>query len=101
MSGPIGERTGASPVTARQLQVLQIIARSLDERGFPPTVREILIGLQLSPSSRQTVSEHLERLGVKGLLHRHPYVARGLTLTSAARDLLARERATNPSKEGP
>lgn len=93
MSCPLGARAGDGPVTPRQLEILQIIARSLDERGFPPTYAELTIGLGLSPHSRQTIHEHLLRLAAKGMLVRHARAARGITLTALARDLLARERA--------
>jgi len=75
---------------------LQIIERSVDARGFPPTVRELTIALGVSPHSRQTIYEHLSRLAAKGMLIRHARAARGLTLTAAARELLARLRAQQP-----
>jgi repressor LexA len=96
VSGPIGARAGATPVTPRQLEVLQIIERSVDARGFPPTYAEITIELGLSAHSRQTIHEHLSRLAAKGMLVRHARAARGITLTAAARDLLARVRAKEP-----
>lgn len=98
MSTPLGPRVGDSPVTARQLELLQIIERSLDARGFPPTYVEIIESLGLSPHSKQTIHEHLSRLAAKGMLVRHPGVARGITFTNAARELLARERAREQSK---
>lgn len=93
MTRAIGPLVGASPVTPRQLQVLQIIERSIDARGFPPTVREFTIELGISPQSRQCIDEHLGRLAAKGMLLRHARAARGITLTAAARELLARVRA--------
>jgi SOS-response transcriptional repressor LexA len=92
VSCPIGARTGECPVTGRQLEVLQIIERSLEARGFPPTYAEFTVELGLSPHSRQVIHEHLLRLAAKGMLVRHARAARGITLTTAARELLARER---------
>lgn len=93
MSGHIGPLTAGCPVAPRQLEVLQIIERSLARRGFPPSYREIVVDLGLSPHSRQTVHDHLTRLEAKGMLVRHPRVARGLALTDAARTVLAAARA--------
>lgn len=93
MSCPLGSRAALTPVSRRQLQVLQLVARSIDERGFPPSIREILIGLGLRPGSRQTVHEHIDRLAAKGMIIRHPRVARGLTLTGPGRELVARAAA--------
>ena len=81
----------AGEVTPRQLEVLRYIARSLADRGFPPTYREFQAELCLT--SRQTVHEHLCNLEARGMLIRYRYEARGLKFTDAARELLARERA--------
>lgn len=79
--------------TPRQLEVLQIVARSIDERGFPPTVRELTLALGISPKSRQCITDYFEQLAAKGLLVRHARMARGISLTAAAREILARELA--------
>jgi repressor LexA len=100
MSAPIGPHTAAAPVTERQLEVLQIIGRSLDERGFPPTYAEIVKALGLSPHSKQVVFEHLTRLELKGMIIRYAGCARAITLTAAGRELLAR-RATIGATECP
>jgi repressor LexA len=93
VSCPLGARAGDEPVTPRQLELLQIIERSLDARGFPPTYREFAVALGLGPHSRQTIHEHLSRLAAKGMLVRHARAARGITLTEAARRELARARS--------
>jgi SOS-response transcriptional repressor LexA len=99
VSCPLGARAGEGPVTDRQLEILQIIERSVDARGFPPTYAELTTELGLSPHSRQTIHEHLSRLAAKGMLVRYPRAARGMTLTAAARALLARVRAAKQSEE--
>lgn len=48
----------------RQLEVLKFIHQSVAEKGYPPTVREIGEGVQLSSTS--TVHGHLSRLEKKG-----------------------------------
>lgn len=96
MSAPLGARAGEGPVSPRQLQVLQIIERSLEARGFPPTYAELTVELGLAPHSRQTIHEHLSRLAAKGMLVRYARAARGIKLTEAARAELARARAQQP-----
>jgi repressor LexA len=93
VSCPLGSRAGSRPVAPRQLEILQIIERSIEERGVPPTYREFMIALGLSPHSRQTIHEHLSRLAAKGMLVRHARATRGITLTDAALRELARARA--------
>lgn len=93
MSCPLGARAGLPPVSARQLEILQIIERSLEAHGFAPTYRELMIALGLGPHNRQTIHEHLSRLVAKGMLVRHARAVRGITLTEAARRELARARA--------
>lgn len=87
---------GEHPVSPRQLQILRIIERWVADCGFPPTYREFAIELGLSTGSRQAVAEHLARLVAKQLLVRRARTARGLSLTAAARELLAREAQRQP-----
>ena len=93
MSGPISPRAASLPVTRRQIEVLAIIARAVDGQGFPPTIREIILELGLSPNSRQAVSDHIANLDAKGLILMRERRARAITITAAGRELLARELA--------
>lgn len=86
-------RPAPGVLTPRQLDVLRIVVRSIDTRGFPPTIREILAELGISPNSRETAHEHLARLEANGMLVRHARIARGLSLTEAGR-----ERGRSPEK---
>ena len=65
--------------TARQRRILDFIARTVRERGYPPTVREIgeAVGLT-SSSSVHAQLENLERLG---LLRRDPTKPRAIGLS--------------------
>jgi len=92
VSCPLGRRAGERPVSPRQFEILLIIERSVEARGFPPTYAEFTIELGLSPHSRQVIHEHLERLAAKQMIIRHPRAARGITLTAAARELLRTTR---------
>jgi repressor LexA len=73
-------------LTDRQLEVLRFIAREIEERGYPPTIREI--GEALDIRSTNGVNDHLKALERKGFLTRDPVKSRALIPTSAARQAL-------------
>ena len=60
--------TGAKPLTARQSEVLAVLERSIQTRGYPPTIREL--GAELGIRSPQGVTDHLAALERKGYIHR-------------------------------
>ena len=76
----------ATGLTDRQLEVLRFIAREIEERGYPPTIREIGEGLDIA--STNGVNDHLKALEKKGYLQRDPAKSRALIPTSQARDVL-------------
>jgi len=57
-------------LTARQQQVLEIIDRSMRDRGYPPSVREI--GEAVGLTSTSSVAHQLRALERKGFLRRDP-----------------------------
>lgn len=65
-------------LTARQQSILQFIKKNLNEKGYPPSVREIGEAVGLASSS--TVHGHLERLQQKGFIRRDPTKPRALEL---------------------
>lgn len=62
----------------RRTQVLFFVQDFIDERGFPPTVREIATGVGLAAPG--TVRIHLARLAEEGWLRVEPGVHRGIVL---------------------
>jgi repressor LexA len=66
--------------------VLRFIAREIEERGYPPTIREI--GEALDIRSTNGVNDHLKALERKGYLTRDPVKSRALIPTAAAREEL-------------
>jgi len=62
--------------TERQARILEVIHRFTDERGYPPSVREI--GERVGLSSSSTVQSHLKALEKRGLIHRDPTKPRAL-----------------------
>lgn len=70
-------------LTGRQREVLDFIARWVDEKGFPPTLKEIADRFRLS--SVNAVRDHLKALERKGYLRRRAGASRSLTLEPGAR----------------
>ncbi len=57
-----------SPLTERQRQVLELVEKSVEERGYPPSLRELSAALRLSGT--RAVEKHLAVLEKKGRLRR-------------------------------
>ncbi len=71
---------------SRQIEVLQYIYEEVQEKGYPPTVREIGNAVKLSSTS--TVHGHLSRLEKNGYIQRDPTKPRAIELTQAGLDKL-------------
>ena len=78
----------------RQLAVLQYIYDCVEERGYPPTVREI--GKVVNLSSTSTVHGHLSKLEKKGLIKRDPTKPRAIEVTAQGREKLGVTTAATP-----
>ena len=65
-----------STLTARQREVLEIIERYMQQRGYPPSVREI--GEAVGLTSPSTVHAHLAALQKRGYLRRDPTKPRAI-----------------------
>jgi repressor LexA len=65
-------------LTVRQQRILDFIARTVRERGYPPTVREIGEAVGLTSSS--SVHAQLANLERRGLLHKDPTKPRAMAL---------------------
>ncbi len=80
--------------SSRQVDVLRYIYKQVEERGYPPTVREI--GEAVNLSSTSTVHGHLSRLEKKGLIVRDPTKPRAIELTSEGLDVIGIKPTTIP-----
>ena len=67
-------------LTPRQRRILEFIADTVLDRGYPPTVREIGEAVGLTSSS--SVHSQLANLERKGLLHKDPTKPRAIGLSS-------------------
>ncbi len=72
----VAARLPSARLTARQRQVLEYIERSMRERGYPPSVREI--GEAIGLTSPSTVHSHLNSLQRMGYLRRDPTKPRAI-----------------------
>jgi repressor LexA len=63
--------------TERQARILEVIRDFTEDRGYPPSVREI--GERVGLSSSSTVQSHLKSLEKRGLIRRDPTKPRALT----------------------
>ncbi|MBZ2404816.1 transcriptional repressor LexA [Liquorilactobacillus hordei] len=73
----------------RQMAVLRFIYERVNEKGYPPTVREICQAVDLSSTS--TVHGHLARLEKKGYLQKDPTKPRAIELTAIGLEALGIE----------
>src|SRR5580692_11738219 len=69
-------------LTDRQREILDFITQSIDERGYPPTLREI--GLHFGIRSTNGVNDHLRALEKKGHLQREDLKSRALRPVGAS-----------------
>ena len=69
------------PLTERQTRVLEVIRRSIDERGYPPSMREIAEQVELASAS--SVQHQLNALQRKGYIRRDPNRPRALEILDA------------------
>jgi repressor LexA len=76
-------------LTDRQRAILTFISQSIDERGYPPTLREI--GEHFGIRSTNGVNDHLRALEKKGHLQREDLKSRALRPVGPAPTVGARE----------
>ncbi len=80
-----------NPLTHRQWQVFEFLRRSVEERGFPPTVAEI--AAHFGMRSPNAAAQHLRLMAKKGAIEITPGLSRGIRIPVAdvARETVARE----------
>jgi repressor LexA len=72
--------TESQQLTERQQEILRYIERTVGERGYPPSVREI--GEAVGLASPSTVHSHLHTLQRLGYLRRDPTKPRAIEVTA-------------------
>ncbi len=84
-------------LTDRQRMVLEYICESIQDRGYPPTLREI--GLKLGIRSTNGVNDHLRALERKGYLTREDMKSRTLRPTASTLQLVGESSSDVQSEE--
>ena len=67
-------------LTPKQQRIYDFICERIDDRGFPPTIRDI--GGAFGIKSPNGVMCHLKALEKKGLINREPNMSRAIMLTT-------------------
>ena len=65
-------------LSPKQKRILKFIRKFLEDRGYPPTIRDIARGFGISSTS--VVTYHLTRLETAGHIRRHADISRGIEL---------------------
>ena len=65
-------------ISDKRRRILEFLRQFLDERGYPPTIRDIQAGLGISSTS--VVDHHLRVLERDGYIRRFPDISRGTQL---------------------
>jgi repressor LexA len=86
-------------LTPRQMQILRLIQRSIQETGMPPTRKEI--ASELGFRSANAAEDHLRALARKGVISLLPGASRGIQLKDTMREqmglpLIGRVAAGSP-----
>ncbi len=84
-------------LTDRQRQILLVIEQAMQDRGYPPSVREI--GLAVGLNSPATVQSHLNALQKMGFIRRDPSKPRAIEVRFDTNSEVAMER--RPSRHIP
>lgn len=79
-------------LTERQQQVLDYIKQTVNERGYPPSVREI--GDAVGLSSPSTVHSHLNSLVKAGMIKKDPSKPRAIMIMDEPRGSAINDRRT-------
>ena len=84
-------------LTPRQREILNVISQSMQDRGYPPSVREI--GEAVGLNSPSTVHNHLNTIQKMGFLRRDPTKPRAIEVRFDTNSEVAMER--RPSRHVP
>ncbi|WND40829.1 transcriptional repressor LexA (plasmid) [Streptomyces sp. BB1-1-1] len=97
---PPGIRRGPDGLTDRQRTIVDCIARSVADRGYPPSMREI--GLAVGLKSTSSVAHQLLALERKGELRRDPHRPRAYCLPlKASKEAYERPEGESAAAEVP
>lgn len=78
-------------LSAKQKQIVDFIYQFVEERGYPPTIRDIVSGCGISSTS--VVDYNLKSLERQGYFRRHSGISRGIELLTRS---ISRENVSVP-----
>ncbi|MFD1066200.1 transcriptional repressor LexA [Oceanobacillus locisalsi] len=78
-------------LSKRQQMIFNFIKDEVEQKGYPPSVREIAVAVELASSS--TVHGHLERLENKGYIRRDPTKPRAIEIIYGNENEAPRDKA--------
>ncbi len=78
-------------LSKRQQMIFDFIKEQVEQKGYPPSVREIAVAVGLASSS--TVHGHLERLENKGYIRRDPTKPRAIEIMYENENEAPRDKA--------
>jgi repressor LexA len=78
----------------KQQQILDFVNRQVEEKGYPPSVREICSAVGFRSTS--TVHGYLEKLEKNGLILKDPTKPRALRVVGSGKKTQPRENAASP-----
>lgn len=87
------------PLTEKQQAILEFISRSVESRGYPPSMREI--GDAVGLASLSSVTHQLSRLELAGYLRRDPNRPRALEVLvelASTNEAIANSQAVEPEE---
>mgnify|MGYP000182778294 CR=1 FL=1 len=67
-------------LTGKQEQILEFVSKQVDEKGYPPSVREICSAVGFKSTS--TVHSYLKKLEKNGVIRKEPSKTRALKVVS-------------------
>lgn len=76
-------------LSSKQLEILEFIKKELNDKGYPPSVREIGEAVKLKSTS--TVHGHLEKLEKKGFIRRDPTKPRAIEILDGSSFLYSKK----------
>lgn len=96
--GASGRSRRRKTLSAKQLAILEVIRRSVADRGYPPSMREI--GDAVGLSSLSSVTHQLNQLELAGYLRRDPNRPRALEILIDVPGTEPRTPSTEPAPVG-
>ena len=91
------QKDNKSPLNEKQRKILEFLRQQIDEKGYPPSVREICSAMGYKSTS--TVHGYIEQLQKNGYLQKDPTKPRALKIISNNKETEVRKEGEYYSKK--